>query len=94
MPTDLHRCGPSKWHNGNEPEGDEVLDRDGFPVYLRWFYPGQPFRDNAFDRSDDPIVVCTPSIKNAAAPAATPRVLGVMGALLLALAVALRVQAV
>ena len=41
-------------------DGDDEYDRRGF-------FPGQPFRRNEFyPRSNEPIAVCTPSIKGAA----------------------------
>jgi hypothetical protein len=36
-------------------------------VYYRAPYPGSPFKDNAADPdTDKPLVVCTPSLENAA----------------------------
>src|SRR5690606_28979487 len=62
---DLWRCGPSKYFNGYEPEKPS-RDDFGNPVYLRDYYPGQPFRNNKFSKGGGPIKVCTPSIKGAA----------------------------
>jgi len=67
--SELWRCGDPIFYGGAEAEVDDVLDDDGLPIYWRTMLPGQPFRDNEVDEEDNPIVVCTPSIKNAA-PAA------------------------
>ena len=38
-------------------------------VYYRAPFPGSPFKDNAVDSdTDKPLVVCTPSLENAASP--------------------------
>jgi hypothetical protein len=58
----MFRCGPSEFMNGYEAE--EPNAKTG--QFLRDFFPGQPFRANKFDRKNNPITVCTPSIKNAA----------------------------
>lgn len=64
---DLRRCGKPEFFGGEEPEIDDILDDEGNPIYWRGPWPGQPFRDNEFfGDDDDPVVVCTPSIKNAA----------------------------
>jgi hypothetical protein len=45
----------------------QIVAAAGLPLYWRAPYPGQPFRPNQFDANSNPIVVCTPSIKNGAA---------------------------
>ena len=65
---DLHRCYHPEYYGGHEPEVDDILDDEGNPIYWRAHWPGQPFRDNEFVGDEDPVVVCTPSIKNAASP--------------------------
>jgi hypothetical protein len=62
---DLQRCGPPEYHNGNEPE--EMLfwnDAGSYPMLMRDFYPGQPFRENEYEDEQQkfPKLVCTPSI--------------------------------
>lgn len=70
----MWRCGPSIYHNGYEPEGDEFLDDDGYALHMRDFFPGQPFRDNSFDEDGEPIAMCVhrapcgPPPRNAARP--------------------------
>lgn len=59
---DLYRCGRSKFFNGYEAEIPEGNDVNGTPIYLRDFFPGQPFRQNKFDKDYQPVAVCTPSI--------------------------------
>merc|ERR1711871_1119241 len=73
-PFDLWRCGPSIYQNAYEPEIPTLNEETGeYNVFWREFFPGQPFRDNEFDDlTDDPIVVCTPSLL-AAAPLAKTR---------------------
>lgn len=63
---DLWRCGKSKYFNGYAPESPSGLDKNGTPVYLRDYFPGQPFRANKFDKNEAPVAVCTPSILGAA----------------------------
>ena len=56
-------------------EGPEVPEQDyetgEYDITYRAPFPGAPFRDNEFDRSDPdvpvPIIVCTPSVLNVAA---------------------------
>eukprot|EP00501_MAST-03F_sp_TOSAG23-6_P001012 GSMAST32.ASY1.ANO1.1052.1 assembled CDS len=67
---DMWRCGPEKWQNGMDgPEEASGQDDEGYPMFLRDFFPGHPFRDNIIredeDGDDIEIVVCTPSLKNA-----------------------------
>jgi len=60
---DLWRCGPSEFHNGYEPEIPELNLTEGrYTVFLRNFFPGQPFRENTFDFLGNPHVTCTPSM--------------------------------
>ena len=59
---DLYRCGRSKFFNGYEPEVPSGNDVNGTPIYLRDFFPGQPFRQNKFDKDYKPVAVCTPSV--------------------------------
>jgi hypothetical protein len=75
IPYDLQRCGPPEYHNGNEPE--EMLfynDAGSYPILMRDFFPGQPFRANQYEDNAQkvPKVVCTPSIYGAAAGPAGP----------------------
>ena len=58
----LWRCGKSKYFNGYEPESSSGSDVNGTPIYLRDFFPGQPFRQNKFDKDSLPVAVCTPSV--------------------------------
>lgn len=51
--------------------------------YMRDFFPGQPFRANKFDKKNNPVAVCTPSIKNAAS--GRPQLSVLVALLLLAL---------
>ncbi len=72
IPYDLQRCGPPEWHNGNEPE--EMLfynDAGSYPILMRDFFPGQPFRENQYEDEARkiPKIVCTPSIPGAASRA-------------------------
>ena len=69
---DLYRCGRSKFFNGYEPEIPDGNDVNGTPIYLRDFFPGQPFRQNKFDKDYKPVAVCTPSIFGAAASISPP----------------------
>lgn len=69
IPYDLQRCGPPEWHNGNEPE--EMLfynDAGSYPILMRDFFPGQPFRENQYETPAEkqPKIVCTPSLPGAA----------------------------
>ncbi len=63
---DLWRCGKSKYFNGYDPESPSSVDANGNPQYLRDYFPGQPFRENKFNLEDNPIPICTPSIKGSA----------------------------
>jgi len=69
IPYDMQRCGPPEWHNGNEPE--EMLyynDAGSYPILMRDFFPGQPFREPEFEDVERTVskVVCTPSLPGAA----------------------------
>ncbi|CAM9264295.1 unnamed protein product [Pylaiella littoralis] len=68
---DMWRCGESQYFNGYEAEEPET-DSNGDPVYLRDFFPGQPFRDVEWASRRQPEIVCTPSIRGAAAPLLKP----------------------
>lgn len=65
--SDMWRCGDPAFYGGAEPEVDDILDEEGLPIYWRTQFPGQPFRDYLADDEDNPIPVCTPSLKGAAA---------------------------
>lgn len=64
---DMYRCGNPQYYGGDEPESGDDVDENGIPIYWRAQFPGQPFKTNEFDGDDNPIVVCTPSIKNGVA---------------------------
>eukprot|EP00903_Cladosiphon_okamuranus_P016076 g14840.t1 len=68
---DMWRCGDSQYFNGYGAEEPEI-DSNGDPVYLRDYFPGQPFRDLEWASGRQPKIVCTPSIKGAAAPSLQP----------------------
>lgn len=65
---DLWRCGDSEYMNGYEPEAPSYIN--GLPIYLRDYYPGQPFANNEFTdarkRAQKPLPVCTPSLDGSA----------------------------
>lgn len=81
-PEDMWRCYDPRFYGGKAPEEDRDVDQDGLPIYWRAPFPGQPFRDNAFDENREPVTVCTPSLRNAA-----PSTTSVIGALLVAVSV-------
>lgn len=83
---DLWRCGDSKYFNGYEAEEPEI-DGNGDPVYMRDFFPGQPFEDVSFTRGKADIV-CTPSIKGGAQSRLGPPGLGRIGMVALFVAIA------
>mmetsp|Transcript_27846 Transcript_27846/g.28096 ORF Transcript_27846/g.28096 Transcript_27846/m.28096 type:complete len:260 (-) Transcript_27846:97-876(-) len=56
--SDLWRCYESKYFNGWGPE-----QPTGNRTYLRDFFPGQPFRENRFDKNGDTMPLCTPALK-------------------------------
>lgn len=65
-PEALKRCGEPKYVNGYEAEVSTTIIDEQL-AYLRYPFPGSPFRDNKFlPDTTIPIVVCTPSIENAA----------------------------
>ena len=66
---DLWRCGDPRFLGAADPEVPEQDDASGeYTITWRAPFPGAPFKDNEFDRSDPdnpvPIVVCTPSVLN------------------------------
>jgi hypothetical protein len=65
-PEEMWRCYEPRFYGGKAPEEDKDLDADGLPIYWRAQFIGQPFRSNLFDTSNDPLAVCTPSLKNSA----------------------------
>ena len=80
IPYDLQRCGPPEWHNGNEPE--EMLfynDAGSYPILMRDFFPGQPFRENQYETpaEKEPKIVCTPSLPGAAGRPSGPSIAAV-----------------
>lgn len=73
-PKDMWRCFVPGYYGGKQPEGadgDQILDLTGNPVYKRAPFPGGPFRENMFDDDDEPVTVCTPSLADGAADAAS-----------------------
>jgi hypothetical protein len=58
---DIWRCGPSTFFNGYAPEAP-TSDSEGNPVYLRDYFPGQPFAENKFNLENLPLPICTPAI--------------------------------
>lgn len=102
---DMWRCGPAELVNGydiEEPllfkEGVELdvdgVDVEGNQYFLRSFFPGQPFRDNQFEiDGETPLLVCTPSLKNAAPTAPRPSVSLLIAAFALAFALPARLAA-
>ena len=58
----MWRCGPTQYMNGYKAE----TPNSATGTYLRDFFPSQPFRANKFNSKNQPVVVCTPSVKNAA----------------------------
>lgn len=61
----IWRCGSSKFFNGYSPE-PVSFDVFGDPHYLRDYFPGQPFRQNAFNKEGLNRAICTPAIDGAA----------------------------
>lgn len=84
---DIWRCGKSQYFNGYEPEEPEY-DFDGNAIYLRDYFPGQPFRENKFNLENEPIPICTPSLLGAASRVGDARV-GFLLALLVGLGLVL-----
>lgn len=63
FPEDLWRCGKSKWYNGNSAEKSSDFDTDGNDIYLRDYFPGNPFRKNKFKADGETQrPICTPAI--------------------------------
>lgn len=67
---DLKRCGRTEYFNGNDPESPAGFDANGDPIYLRDYYPGQPWVRNKYSQGGHELAVCTPAIDGAAAPSA------------------------
>mmetsp|Transcript_7136 Transcript_7136/g.10626 ORF Transcript_7136/g.10626 Transcript_7136/m.10626 type:complete len:262 (-) Transcript_7136:138-923(-) len=65
LDRDIWRCGPSMYFNGYEPEEGKV---NGFGEvnYMRDYFPGQPFRENKFNRQGLHRKICTPAIDGSA----------------------------
>lgn len=61
---DLWRCGKAKYFNGYGPESPQMID--GEITYLRDYYPGQPFRQNKYNKDGEEMPICTPAIKGSA----------------------------
>lgn len=61
----IWRCGSPRFFNGYSPESPSY-DVFGEPHYLRDYFPGQPFRENQFNKKGLEIPICTPSIDGAA----------------------------
>jgi hypothetical protein len=83
----IWRCGSSKFFNGYSPESP-TFDAFGDPHYLRDYFPGQPFRKNAFNKEGLNRAICTPAIDGAAFTT-TSGVLGMAAPLALLLSVML-----
>mmetsp|Transcript_9744 Transcript_9744/g.10480 ORF Transcript_9744/g.10480 Transcript_9744/m.10480 type:complete len:270 (+) Transcript_9744:136-945(+) len=58
---DLWRCGQSKYFNGYFPE-EPKTSSDGNITYLREFFPGQPWRQNKYNKKGRELPVCTPAV--------------------------------
>ena len=64
----LWRCGKSKWFNGYFPEYPRM--QNGELVYLRDYFPGQPWRKNKYKKNEkdnilEELPICTPAITGA-----------------------------
>jgi hypothetical protein len=70
---DLKRCGKTEYFNGHYPEKPSGVDSDGNPIYLRDYFPGQPWVTNKFSQGGHELAVCTPAIDGAAAPSMAAR---------------------
>jgi hypothetical protein len=64
---DLWRCGQSKFFNGYVPEIPTAAI-GGNVSYMRDYFPGQPWRENKFNRAGKEIPVCTPSVVGQGSP--------------------------
>lgn len=60
----LWRCGKSMYFNGYEPE--TPTKGNGTTVYLREYFPGQPFRENKYTTGGSERPICTPALLGAA----------------------------
>jgi len=64
---DLWRCGNERYMNGHGIEGPHHTDKDtGYPVYLRDFNPGHPFREGKSVGENEDAPICTPGIYGSA----------------------------
>eukprot|EP00939_MAST-03C_sp_MAST-3C-sp1_P001761 g1761.t1 len=60
---DLWRCGHERYMNGNDIETEAYTDEDtGYPVYLRDFFPGHPFRSGRSVGENVDAPICTPGV--------------------------------
>ena len=59
---DLYRCGPSKYFNGQGPETPGINKTTGAIVYLRDFFPGQPWEENHITPGGGELPICTPAV--------------------------------
>lgn len=63
---DLWRCGKSKYFNGYSPEEPILANNES--IYMRDYFPGQPFRENKYTKATNgakrgsEIPICTPAI--------------------------------
>lgn len=63
---DLIRCGRTEYFNGHEPESPATVDANGSPVYVRDYFPGQPWIPNKFSQGGHELPVCTPAVDGSA----------------------------
>lgn len=64
---DLWRCGKERYMNGHTMEREDHTDPDtGYPVYLRDFFPGHPFRSSRSIGENKDAPICTPGIYGSA----------------------------
>jgi hypothetical protein len=84
----IWRCGPSKFFNGYEPEVP-TIDIYGEPHYLRDYFPGQPFRQNAFNKEGLNRAICTPAIDGSAIKSYASGIFKLLLSMLLVLSVTL-----
>ncbi len=63
--NDLWRCYDPQFYGGKEAEAADI-DLEGNSHYWRAQFPGQPFRGNEFDNTDNELPICTPAIANSA----------------------------
>lgn len=57
---DLWRCGKSKYFNGYSAESPRYVN--GNATYLRDYFPGQPFRENKYNKNGHEEPICTPAM--------------------------------